>query len=86
MPSLLASVRSRLLGAPEAIERRAFRRIAADLDAQVVAIDGVELSWPIRGTIEDLSAGGLRLRAGTRDHVHHSPARGSRGRYAPGGT
>jgi hypothetical protein len=25
-------------------------------------MDGVELSWPIRGVIEDLSAGGLRLR------------------------
>jgi hypothetical protein len=36
--------------------------VAAGLDAQVVSMDGVELSWPIRGVIEDLSAGGLRLR------------------------
>jgi hypothetical protein len=55
-------VRSRLRNAPQALERRAFKRIAAGLDAQVVSLDGVELSWPIRGVIEDLSAGGLRLR------------------------
>src|SRR5688572_3852615 len=60
--SLLASVRTRLRGTPPLIERRGFKRVAADLDAEVVALGGTKLARPIPGVIEDLSAGGMRLR------------------------
>src|SRR5688572_9255142 len=60
--SLLASVRSRFRGVSPLVERRGFKRVAADLDAEVVALGGAELPWPISGVIEDLSAGGMRLR------------------------
>jgi hypothetical protein len=59
---LLASVRTRFRAVSPLVERRGFKRVAADLDAEVVALGGAELPWPISGVIEDLSAGGMRLR------------------------
>jgi hypothetical protein len=60
--SLLASMRTRFRGTPQLVERRGFKRVAAALDAEVVALGGAELTRPINGVIEDLSAGGMRLR------------------------
>jgi len=62
MQSLLASMRTRFRGTPPIVERRGFKRVAADLDAEVVALGSAELPSPINGVIEDLSAGGMRLR------------------------
>jgi hypothetical protein len=60
MNGLIGSVRQRLW---KGQERRAFQRFKAGIGADVAIVAGTSLSEPTPGVIEDISGGGIRLRA-----------------------